>query len=325
MCDMSDLFRPNHVDILQLLLETSRCTLESTQFWERRFFQWCMATTASDDRADDGRTVAAVSGPSADPLSENTRQYLTSQKKRPRTYHLSKFPIRSGHWNYWSFSSSLDQMLHEVKRVVAKYRASEWNEYRRFESSVLLFSRRTPSGEVDLSDQASTPSIVTESPAPALSAAAPADTTFTVIVSSSTTTGSSFQSPSLLNTCQMQSSSEQAVLIEGSQPDHHQQQQTIADFPRTTTTDQPCPAMEVVTNLIDLSAAEPTEFTPATARRTATELMASRLPKIHLKQGRYRQGKPIAEQNPPSVVGERRPLSTTASSSATSVSVVITR
>lgn len=178
---------------------------------------------------------------------------------------------------------------------------------------------------MDVSGQTNTSSIATESPVPALSGPMPADTTFTVVASSSTTTGSSFESPSTLNTGQMQSSSEPAIVFEDTQPDR-QQPKKPADVPRTTKTAEPHVTMDVVVDRIDLSVEEPTEFTPATVRRTATEVMASRLPKIQLKQGRYRQGKPIAEPNPPtSTTVERRSLSTTSSSSTASVSVVITR
>lgn len=89
----------------------------------------------------------------------------------------------------------------------------------------------------------------------------PVDTTFTIATStSSTTTNNSFESPSMLDTCQVQSSSDQPSIANRSDDDFH-------------------------------------EFTPATARRTPTDLMVSCLPRIQLKKGRYRLGKPIVEND----------------------------
>lgn len=48
---------------------------------------------------------------------------------------------------------------------------------------------------------------------------------------------------------------------------------------------------------IDASSDSPLEYTPTTARRTNTEVMAARLPKIPLKPGRFRQGRPIVDRS----------------------------
>jgi hypothetical protein len=56
-------------------------------------------------------------------------------------------------------------------------------------------------------------------------------------------------------------------------------------------------ALENVLNQIDLSTDTPLEFTPTTVRRTETEFMAALLPKIPLKQGRFRHGKPISSSS----------------------------
>ncbi len=55
----------------------------------------------------------------------------------------------------------------------------------------------------------------------------------------------------------------------------------------------------------------PLEFTPATARRTDTAVMAACLPKIPLKPGRFRQGKPILDRSTTSAANEYRPLAAT--------------
>lgn len=52
-------------------------------------------------------------------------------------------------------------------------------------------------------------------------------------------------------------------------------------------------ALDQVLNEVELTSDTPLEYTPATARRTDTETMAARLPKIPLKQGRFRNGKPV--------------------------------
>jgi hypothetical protein len=77
-------------------------------------------------------------------------------------------------------------------------------------------------------------------------------------------------------------------------------------------------ALEQALDHIDSSSDTPLEFTPATARRTETEVMAACLPKIPLKQGRFRQGKPIINRTTSNAANEYRPLAAAQSSSTTS-------
>jgi len=74
-------------------------------------------------------------------------------------------------------------------------------------------------------------------------------------------------------------------------------------------------ALEKALDQIDSPCDTPLEFTPATARRTDTEIMAARLPKIPLKPGRFRQGKPIVDRSITNAANEYRPLAATQSSS----------
>ncbi|CAF3607953.1 unnamed protein product [Rotaria sp. Silwood1] len=73
-------------------------------------------------------------------------------------------------------------------------------------------------------------------------------------------------------------------------------------------------ALEHVLNQISSSNDIPLEFTPTTARRTDTEIMAALLPKIPLKQGRFRSGKPIINRSISNAANEYRPLSNAQSS-----------
>jgi len=77
-------------------------------------------------------------------------------------------------------------------------------------------------------------------------------------------------------------------------------------------------ALEQALDEIDSSSDPPIEFTPATVRRTETEFMAAHLPKIPLKQGRFRQGKPIIDRTTSNAANEYRPLAATQSSPVTS-------
>ena len=59
----------------------------------------------------------------------------------------------------------------------------------------------------------------------------------------------------------------------------------------------------------------PLEFTPPTVRRTDTEIMAARLPKIPLKPGRFRHGRPISDPSTSNNgANAYRPLSSTTQS-----------
>ncbi len=77
-------------------------------------------------------------------------------------------------------------------------------------------------------------------------------------------------------------------------------------------------ALEQALDQIDSSFDTPLEFTPTTVRRTETEFMAACLPKIPLKQGRFRQGKPIIDRTTTNAANEYRPLAAAQSSPPTS-------
>ncbi|UJR22363.1 hypothetical protein I4U23_025425 [Adineta vaga] len=83
-------------------------------------------------------------------------------------------------------------------------------------------------------------------------------------------------------------------------------------------------ALERVLDQIESFSNSPLEFTPATARRTHTETMAARLPKIPLKQGRFRNGRPINNHPTTNGANEYRP-SVNVQTSPPSSSVVTTR
>ena len=105
----------------------------------------------------------------------------------------------------------------------------------------------------------------------------------------------------MLDTCQLQQSSDQPIVIDDSQSDTS----TITTIaaaaaaggkqkdPWVPISDETDEAIE---NALSTASQESIVFPPAIARRMPTELMASRLPKIQLKQGRYRYGKPIPEK-----------------------------
>lgn len=95
---------------------------------------------------------------------------------------------------------------------------------------------------------------------------------------------------------QVQQSSIETITIDDTQPE------TIVI--ETATTNKPIDpwipisdeideALERAIDEIGSSSDTPLEYTPVTARRTDTEIMAARLPKIPLKEGRFRNGKPI--------------------------------
>ena len=160
----------------------------------------------------------------------------------------------------------------------------------------------------------------------------PQDVTYTVITSASTTTNS-FESPNILDTCQLQQSSDEPIIIDDTQPDNqpenlknnntHENRQNDSHAPIR---DETSATTETGLNRIEASSEDLTEFTPATARRTPTELMASRLPKIRLKKGRFRQGKPIANKNVPDTTTNECHSTTicqASPSTSTSTSIII--
>jgi hypothetical protein len=195
----------------------------------------------------------------------------------------------------------------------------QWTEVK----DVHFFFPRASYVDTEREEQSSNSSVITESALPN-SGTIPTDTTFTVVTSTSTTINS-FESPNVLDTCQLQQSSDQAIIIDDSQQENLLIKSVEGDKsndPWTPISDETYAAMEVALDRVEQSSQEQTEFTPATARRTATELMVSRLPKIQLKQGRFRQGKPIDDKNTEKTVTESHSLST---SSSTSTSVIITK
>ncbi|CAF3350494.1 unnamed protein product [Rotaria socialis] len=68
--------------------------------------------------------------------------------------------------------------------------------------------------------------------------------------------------------------------------------------------------LERVLNQVDSTENSTLEFTPTTARRTNTEVMAALLPKIPLKEGRFRQGKSIMNRTLSNAANEYRPSAT---------------
>ncbi|CAF3214057.1 unnamed protein product [Rotaria sp. Silwood2] len=193
----------------------------------------------------------------------------------------------------------------------------------------------TKSSRVEL-EQPSSSSIIVESVLPPNSGKISQDTTYTVITSTSTsTTINSFESPNILDTCQILQSSDQPIIICDSQPDTQQDNLVIPNTQKTQTNDLWTPisdetyaAIETTLHPIDSSSQEQNEFTPTTARRTPTDLMASRLPKIQLKKGRFCQGKPIADKNTSDTTTNECQSSTicqSSSSTSTSTSVIITK
>jgi len=134
-----------------------------------------------------------------------------------------------------------------------------------------------------------------------------------------------------LDTCQLQQSSDQPIITDDSQPDNQQENLLINNThenrqndPWTPISDDTYRAIEIA---LDQNPQEQPEFTPATARRTPTEIMASCLPKIKLNKGRYRHGKPITDKNTPdTTTNESRSMTISQSSStSTSTSVIITK
>ncbi|CAF1042397.1 unnamed protein product [Rotaria sp. Silwood1] len=186
-------------------------------------------------------------------------------------------------------------------------------------------------------EQPNCSSIIAESVRPPNSGKTSQDTTFTVITSTSTSTSTtinSFESPNILDTCQIQQSSDPPIIICDSQPDTQQDnllvsntQKNQTNDPWTPISDETYSAIETALHRIDESSQEQNEFTPTTARRTATDLMASRLPKIQLKKGRFHQGKPLSDKNISDKATNECQSSTicqSSSSTSTSTSIIIT-
>ena len=177
--------------------------------------------------------------------------------------------------------------------------------------------------DLELSDHISISSAINESGTAPQPVAVPADKTYTVLPSTSSTVNS-FESPTILNTCQIQRSSDVASASDDTQPDPVQPAQKSTEL-WTPISDDTYAAMEIALNRIDEASEDQHEFTPAAARRTPTELMASCLPKIQLRQGRFRQGKPIAGKDASDAPAESHSptMSQSSSSSSTSVSIIV--
>jgi hypothetical protein len=76
-------------------------------------------------------------------------------------------------------------------------------------------------------------------------------------------------------------------------------------------------ALEQVLNQIDDNSDTSMVFSPATARRTETAVMVARLPKIPLKAGRFRSGRPVQSSPPSTTVNVYRPAVVNQSSPST--------
>ncbi|CAF1179361.1 unnamed protein product [Adineta steineri] len=124
---------------------------------------------------------------------------------------------------------------------------------------------------------------------------------------------------------QIQQSPIEMIVINESQNDN-QQINTVVECidnntsinPWTPITDEIDTALERVLDQVEATVDSPLEFTPTTVRRTETEIMAARLPKIPLKEGRFRNGKPILNRSTSSAANEYRPLAATRSLPLTS-------
>lgn len=162
-------------------------------------------------------------------------------------------------------------------------------------------------------------SINGESPALNQSSTGAVDNTFNIGSSASTsTTVNSFESPTVLDTCQLQQSSDQPIVNEDPQQASAKSNETW-----TPISDDTYAAASRILDSEKKTDEEITEFTPATARRTSTEFMASRLPKIQLKKGRYRCGKPIVETNNSSAPSKETRSSSSLVSASSSSTIVI--
>ncbi len=108
---------------------------------------------------------------------------------------------------------------------------------------------------------------------------------------------------------------ENVNIIDEIQPEASSSNKPVHD-PWIPISDEIDAALEQALDQIDPSSDSPLEFTPATARRTDTEIMAARLPKIPLKPGRFRQGKPITNRPTTNAANEYRPLAAAVQSSS---------
>ncbi|CAF0872499.1 unnamed protein product, partial [Adineta steineri] len=145
------------------------------------------------------------------------------------------------------------------------------------------------------------------------------ESTTTVISSSSITVTKNIEKH------QIQQSPIEMIVIDESQNDN-QEINTVLEStdndksinPWTPITDEIDTALERVLDQVEATVDSPLEFTPTTVRRTETEIMAARLPKIPLKEGRFRNGKPILNRSTSSAANEYRPLAATRSLPLTS-------
>jgi len=159
--------------------------------------------------------------------------------------------------------------------------------------------------------------IVVES-AHSRSATIPPDVTITTVPSlSSTDVTNNAENTTIINENQLQQSPVETIII-----DYTQQENTLIKptngnksiDPWIPISDEIDAALERALDQIDSSFDTPLEFTPATVRRTDTEIMVARLPKIPLKEGRFRFGKPILNPTTSTAANEYRPLAAAQSS-----------
>ncbi|CAF0893860.1 unnamed protein product [Rotaria sordida] len=145
--------------------------------------------------------------------------------------------------------------------------------------------------------------------------------TTTVTSSSPISTINTIEKITTIDKNSLQQSPIEMIVIDDTPTDNQQEHTTIKSMnnnkpidPWIPISDEVDAALEHVLIQIDSSNETPLEFTPTTARRTDTETMAALLPKIPLKQGRFRSGKPIMNRSISNAANEYRPLSTTQSS-----------
>ncbi|CAF2651683.1 unnamed protein product [Rotaria sp. Silwood2] len=144
----------------------------------------------------------------------------------------------------------------------------------------------------------------------------------TVSTSSPISVSNNIENTTTIDQNPLEKSPIEMIIIDDTPTDNQQEHETIKPTnnnnqqmnPWSPISDEIDAALEQVLIQIDASNNVPLEFTPTTARRTDTEIMAALLPKIPLKQGRFRSGKPIINRSTSNAANEYRPLSTAQSS-----------
>ena len=155
-------------------------------------------------------------------------------------------------------------------------------------------------------------------------ATVPSKTTTTDIPSTSAT--NNIENITIIDTNSLEESSNQAIIIIDDNKTDNQQKHISKKSttnkqqidPWTPISDEIDAALEQALDEIDSTHDRSPEFTPTTARRTETEVMAALLPKMPLKRGRFRAGRPISDCITSDAANEYQPSGTGQSSPPTS-------